>query len=146
MNQICRYFITYRFFPKCQFDAKQKEFERLPKQEAALQKATLAKLFKDYERLKASLEAIVSESLLVKPEIGAKNDNFARTGNGNINLAVEEPSGPGDNTIVVTNGNQKLVLKPMIQAHDVDDLIIEEREKEIKKLHEDLILVNDMYK
>ncbi len=32
----------------------------MPRQDAALQRATVSKLFKDYERLKASLDGIVS--------------------------------------------------------------------------------------
>jgi hypothetical protein len=102
----------------------------------------------------------MNEAQLVKPSVQAgvtgssssssssSSSQFNRTGNSSINSVFMDDSSNnnGDNTIVVNNGGQKLVLKPMIQANDVDDMIIEEREKEIKKLHQDLLLVNSMYK
>jgi hypothetical protein len=100
----------------------------------------------------------MNESQLVKPSVqsgvpgvssssSSSSSQFNRTGNSSINsVFMDDNNGNGDNTIVVNNGGQKLVLKPLIQANDVDDMIIEEREKEIKKLHQDLLLVHDMYK
>ncbi len=40
---------------------------------------------------------------------------------------------------------QQLKLQPLLQGQDVDDAILEEREREIKKMHHDLVLVNEMF-
>jgi hypothetical protein len=96
-----------------------------------------------------SLEAIINESQLVKVNNAITSDSFSRTGNNSSanNAALyDETNKHDDNSIVINNGQQKLVLKPLVQAADVDEMIIEEREKEIAKLHEDLVRVQDMYK
>lgn len=41
---------------------------------------------------------------------------------------------------------QQLKLKPLLQGKEVDDAILEERERDIKKMNQDLVLVNEMFK
>lgn len=40
----------------------------------------------------------------------------------------------------------QLKLKPLLQGKEVDDAILEERERDIKKMNHDLVLVNEMFK
>lgn len=40
---------------------------------------------------------------------------------------------------------QQMKLQPMLQGQEVDDAIMEEREQAIKKINQDLILVNEMF-
>jgi hypothetical protein len=130
------------------------QFDRYSAQDTnstPLQRATLSKLFKDYERLKISLEGVISESQLVKVYNPTSMESFSRTGgNGNSSaneVALQEERDKHEgNTIVITQGRDKVVFKPMVQIHDTDEMIIAEREKEIEKLHEDLERVADMYK
>jgi hypothetical protein len=95
-----------------------------------IQRATLQKLFKDYERLKISLDMLSNEAQLITVSAAASsNDNFSRTGN-NEDLGQK----------------QQIVFKPVLQEKDIDEIMLDERADEIKKLNEDLILVNDMFK
>lgn len=41
---------------------------------------------------------------------------------------------------------QQLRLQPLMQGQEVDDAILEERERDIKKMNQDLVLVNEMFK
>ncbi len=42
--------------------------------------------------------------------------------------------------------SQSLTLKPLLQGREVDDAILEERNKDILKMNQDLALVNEMFK
>ena len=115
--------------------------------DAGLQRAGLSKLYKDYERLKVTMESLSSESQLVKVHVGGNNSEnteaFARTGN---YVPNEADSSAKSNNNTGNLQKQAIVMKPLIQIQDIDELIIEEREREIKKINEDLFLVNDMFK
>lgn len=41
---------------------------------------------------------------------------------------------------------QQLTLKPLLTGQEVDDAIMEERERDIRKMNQDLKLVNEMFK
>lgn len=81
------------------------------------------------------------------------NGSFANgnAANGNVTnrnnvVYVDEPPPP----VPMTRQQQKehlqqLKLQPLLQGQEVDDAILEEREREIKKMHHDLILVNEMF-
>ena len=40
---------------------------------------------------------------------------------------------------------QQLKLQPLMHGQEVDDAILEEREREIRKIHHDMVLVNEMF-
>jgi hypothetical protein len=42
--------------------------------------------------------------------------------------------------------NQSVMLVQTLQGQDVEDAIIEERERDIKQINQDLILVNEMFR
>lgn len=127
----------------------------MPRQDAALQRATVSKLFKDYERLKASLEGIVSEAQLIKVQPGSEAavESFNRTGNNNNNnqrSAYSQHAHESRQEDSRMNNQQKqqmqtLDTKPLIQIQDIDEVIIAERERDIQKINEDIAMVNDMF-
>lgn len=115
----------------------------MPRNDSSLQRATISKLYKDYERLKVSLDALFSESQLIKASENTQSESFARVGEIHKSQPLEEQE-----TVFKfqTGSEQTLVLKPLIQEHNIDEVIIEEREREILKLNSDLVLVNDMFR
>ncbi len=128
----------------------------MPRQDAALQRATVSKLFKDYERLKASLDGIVSEAQLIKvqPSTESPVEAFNRTGSltsSNTHSKLEHGYGNHESRQVdarVENHQlqeQKLDVKPLIQIQDIDEIIIAERERDIQKINQDIAMVNDMF-
>lgn len=124
---------TQKSIVKCmemlQFDLALKDQDSKPD----LQRATLQKLSKDFERLKISFDALSTEAQLIAISTAvSSNDNFNRTG-------ASENGGGG------LNQKQQLGFKLVLHEHD-DEKEIEERAQEIKKLNADLILVNDMFK
>jgi len=153
---------------KNQLDFQISQLENMPRTEAASKRTTLGKLLKDFERIKVNVQSISSESALIKitREAGGEPEKFSRVGNTNNNST----GGRGNNS----NGNNSAnyndgyvysnqsnnpppppqfqqisnlhQLKPVMSGREVDDAIMEEREKDILKMNQDLALVNEMFK
>lgn len=124
--------------------------------------------------MKVNLQAISSESTLVKVsrEVAAENEVFSRIGNFTTaqnnssskplsssqsdktnNHSSNDIPGFGSNSHVPLpppenhhERSQSLTLKPLMQGREVDDAILEERNKEILKMNQDLALVNEMFR
>ena len=109
-----------------------------------MQRATISKLFKDYERLKVGLDAIVNESQLIKVDVSAGNtDSFNRTtGSSSSSYHYEERH---EHREQIRTQTQTLDIKPLVQLQDIDEIILEERERDIQKINQDLAMVNDMF-
>jgi hypothetical protein len=156
-------------------DSEYQKIDTLPRPEAAPKRTALGKLMKDFDKVKVNIQAILNESALVKVvnERG-EVENFARTssmaaslpggGNfstgsvsaGNSRLGIADP----DNRTGSMNAPpppplskreqqeqlQQMKLKPLLQGREVDDAILEERERDIKKMNQDLLMVNEMFK
>lgn len=130
--------------------------EALPRQEAAPKRTALGKLQKDFERIKINMQALTSEAALIKvSQDMAGVEVFSRI----ANIALIGPGGElsgdmqqrimhaaDDNNNMPLPPQQKLTLMPLMQGQEVDDAIMEEREKDIKKMNTDLALVNEMFK
>lgn len=123
---------------------------------------------KDFDKVKVNIQAILNESALVKVvnERG-EVESFARTGstasssastpNGSSSGrntaqgwggAADEPSSlpaPPMNKQQQAQHIQQLKLQPILQGKEVDEAILEERERDIKKMNHDLVLVNEMF-
>lgn len=143
---------------KNQLDFQMSQLDNIPRTEAASKRTTLAKLLKDYDRIKVHVQAISSESALIKVtrEAGGDSEKFSRTGNNNVTFSNNN----NYNDRYVSGGNQstrdlpvppqqqqqQLTLKPVLTGREVDDAIMEERERDILKMNQDLLMVNEMFK
>jgi hypothetical protein len=110
-----------------------KQVNDLPRDEAAARRVSAVKIQRDYDRLFGQFQAITKDhgSIRVERSIPA-NSNSDTFSNAYDNSA----SSP------ITFQKQNL----MHELVDVDEAIIEEREKDIKKINEDLHLVNEMFR
>ena len=157
-----------------QLDRTYQKIDALPRPEAAPKRTTLGKLMKDFDKVKVNIQAIMNEASLVKVvnERG-EVESFARTPamapTSGTAMSWGNPDSGNGSSIDNGNGNssnpdsvnpplppmtrrekeqymQQLKLKPLMHGQDVDDAIMEERERDIKKMNQDLILVNEMFK
>lgn len=119
-----------------QFDSQNKTLESIPRSEANPKRLAINKLQKDYERLKQLLQALAAESQLIKVSTESISTNRA-SGFGDM----EEGSGDVDRS----NNKQKKMLVALKEV-DIDTLIVEERERDIKKISQDILLVNEMFR
>ena len=97
---------------------------------------TIGKLQKDFDRLKVNLQSLISESALIK--ITMNDNTFKNT--------------KTDDVLVEELNNNRTVFQPQFIIHntmtgqEVDDAIMAERERDIKKMNQDLLLVNEMFR
>jgi hypothetical protein len=116
-------------------------------------------MFKDYEKGKAALDGLSKESVMIKVDNSIALPN-SRPSGGNSNSNRNGMMGGGgsggsdrfggmndDSNYNDTNPfqPQKMILKPVLQEHDIDQLLIEERDRDIKKINQDLAIVQDMF-
>lgn len=120
-----------------------RHLDSMPRSEIAQKRIALAKLQKDFEKVKIGVQALVNESSLiqVQPVAGAASDGFSRTGgNGSESSGFDGPSSGGQQQMQAPRFIQTL------QGQDVDDAIMEERERDIRKMNQDLAMVNEMFR
>lgn len=107
----------------------------------------MGKLLKDFERVRALVQTQINEVGLIKVSAaagdgggGGGNLGVFRTGRGpdDFNLGDGASGGEGSKPAV-----PKLIQT--LQGQDVDDLILEERERDIRKMNQDLQLVHEMF-
>jgi hypothetical protein len=107
--------------------------------ESSQKRLSLAKLQKDHDRLKQLVLSLTSESGLIK----ASNDTMNGGGYAmNSGYAMSQSS--GDSDVSPQNGQMKKTLVALKEV-DIDTLIIEERERDIRKINQDIIMVNEMF-
>lgn len=138
-----------------------RELESTPSSaETKMAMAALIKLQRDYDKLKDATENLTKESQLINVIAGSSNSqassngpNFTRTGgplssssssgNANTPFVFDLPT-QGDSSTFSYGGQQQKQVT-ILRDQDIDALIREERERDIKKVHSDMILVNDMF-
>lgn len=98
----------------------------LPREKAASQKVTIVKLQKDHDRMKNLYQTLVRD---------------------HSNLRVDRVAGhsQGSNQNPFDSVAQQHQEQLMMQPQDVDEALIEEREQDIQKINNDLVLVNEMF-
>eukprot|EP01031_Cornospumella_fuschlensis_P031712 gene31713-38325_t len=94
--------------------------------DTGVQRAAIHKLAKDFERVRANMDVLFTEASLVKVQVGVEGVG--------VGLGTASLGGAG--------GRGMIRLKSV----DIDEAIVLERERDIKKLANDLELVHDMYK
>eukprot|EP01035_Chromulina_nebulosa_P020588 gene20588-26696_t len=128
---------------KIKLDSQFKSLEGLPRAEVAQKRLGLGKLQKDYDRLKTLLQGLSNESSLIKISATDSISNNSKRSSNNINDdimnsdRIVDDSGRGF-------GKEKTLIA--LKEVDIDSLIIEERERDIKKINHDILLVNEMFK
>lgn len=119
---------------RSRLDSQMKSLEdpQLQRSVEVVQKRTLLiKLSKDFDRVKASLSVIVAEASGIK--VGVKRTEFASSGGG------KDGSGASGG-----QQQQMLMQTQLVQGQDVDQMILEERHRDIVKMNQDLLLVKEM--
>lgn len=155
-----------------QLDALAAKIDSLPRSEVSSKRATLSKLQKDYDKVVVNIQAILNESTLIKvvnergeletaspPRVGTRLASGASSGvitsKGSSNQSSTQSSSSSTydsstSSCITAKDNQKqqqqIVLKPLLMGKEVDDAILEERERDIRKMNHDLQLVNEMFK
>jgi len=121
--------------------------DAMSRTEAAAPRAALGKLQKDLERLRGTMQSVANDVALLRVSAEAETDPAASA------WRILSPGGSSDGQQQQQyqqqpqlQQQQQLVLKPLMHEQDVDQMIIEERERDIKKLNNDLALVNEMFK
>ena len=135
-------------------DAELKSLEILPRTEIASKRLALAKLQKDFERIQTLIQTLGSESALIKVDPSASSSAGSRGGSskGGAGAQYQQQSEYGggriDLDLPVGGGGHKEVAQQLIAVNevDIDTLIVEERERDIKRLTTDIRLVNEMFK
>lgn len=150
-----------------QLDALAAKIDSLPRSEVSSKRATLSKLQKDYDKVVVNIQAILNESTLIKvvnergeletaspPRVGTRLASGAPSGvitsKGSSYQSSTQSSSSSTYDSSTSSANQKeqqqIVLKPLLMGKEVDDAILEERERDIRKMNHDLQLVNEMFK
>lgn len=92
------------------------------------------------------IQNLSSESGLIKVSLdalGSLSSSTKRAGNGsNNNLESSQFQDNANNNFKTGSQKQVVTLKEV----DIDSLIIEERERDIKKINQDIIMVNEMFR
>lgn len=87
---------------KIQMDNESRKLENIPRTEAAPKRVTLSKLQKDYDRIKVSIQALSSESSMIrvtadvdtKPS-AASNNSYSNSGSSNNSNDDDDHGGSG---------------------------------------------------
>eukprot|EP01036_Dinobryon_divergens_P032838 gene32838-42516_t len=123
---------------KNQMDRQLSLLDALPRTEAAAPRAALGKLQKDLDRLRVTMQAVASDAAQLRVSAEAETDPAASAWR-----ILSSPDGQQQQQQQQQQQplQQQLVLKPLMHEQDVDQMIIEERERDIKKLNHDLSLI-----
>ncbi len=116
-------------------------------------KATLLRMQKDFEKLRINVESLGKESLLVRVDVTGGGGGGSKPAGFGPSVGSRLP-GEDRNFWISDEHNsqqsqqqlqQQTVFRPVLQEHDIDQMLIEERERDIKKINEDLAIVHDMF-
>ena len=120
---------------KTRMDSQLRSLEdpQLQRSVEVVQKRTLLiKLSKDFDRVKASLTVVIAESSTVR--VGSNRDDAGSSGG-----SKNGSGGSGQQ-----QQQQMLLQSQLVQGQDVDQMILEERHRDIVKMNQDLLLVKEM--
>ena len=115
-------------------DAYVKQVNSLPREEATSRRVSVVKLQRDYERLSLQFTNLQKDHGALRVDRTIQNPSSDSFSNAYDNSQNAPPL------------QQQQQQQFMPQLNDVDDAIIEERERDIKKINQDLHLVNEMFK
>ena len=158
---------------KNQTDIQQKKLETLPRAEIAQRRVALGKLTKDFERIKLGLNQLSQETLRLRVDDAMAEANGTAdalgsglglgSGSGSVAMGAGSVSRVGNtNSVFRMDGSSneeardsgrsnnssagRVQFQQVMKGEQIDDLLAEEREKEILKMNQDLKMVNEMFK
>jgi hypothetical protein len=112
-----------------------RQLDQQPRIAVAQKRIALAKLLKDFDRVKITLSTISNECSSIKVTVSNESSGYNKT------------DGISDEDL---NGNrqhlQQLNLIQTLQGKDVDEAIMRERERDLRKINQDLAMVNEMFR
>lgn len=112
-----------------------KQVNELPREEATARRVSAVKLQRDYDRVFNQYQAIIKDHSSIRVDrsipTNSHNDTF---------------SNAYDNSNAGQSNYQQKQQTLMHELIDVDDAIIEEREQDIRKINQDLHIVNEMFR
>jgi hypothetical protein len=130
---------------KNQLDYQLKQLDSLPRSgETAQRRIALDKLSKDFQKIKTIVQTVYTDVNMVSvSENGARGGSARNTGDNNSDTRSAEPLSAG------LGKNQQMQMQmqePALQmlGESVDEAIALEREREIRQMNQDLLLVNEM--
>lgn len=128
-----------------QLDAEMRMLDQQPRAVIAQKRISLAKLLKDFDRVRASLAATTAECATIAVNVSeSSSSNSGSVGTiGSGKNPFDEVSG-GDTQQSCSVRQPKLIQT--LQGKDVDEAIMRERERELQKINRDMRLVNEMFK
>lgn len=99
-----------------------------------------------------SLEAVLKESQKVKVDplaaASATSNKTSAFGGSIGKVALDDDRGNGDRMGVAAPvqgvAQQQMLIRPVLQEHDIDEIMVKERERDILKLNQDIAIVHDM--
>lgn len=121
-------------FIKGSLDKELRRAEALAKGEGQQARVALVKLQKDFERARSGIQGVMRDAQSV--EISEEELHIQGA------ASVAGAEGGGSNQTVST---QPRLIQAM-QGREVDEALMEERERDIKQINEDLVLVKEMFK
>lgn len=124
---------------KNQLDGEMRQLDQLPRTAVAQKRIALGKLMKDFDRVKLTLNAIVGESATIKVAAQTNNSSSSSSGKGSGNNPFDEEESKN------LNSRQPRLIQTL-QGKEVDEAIVRERERDLRKINRDLQLVNEMFK
>jgi hypothetical protein len=149
---------------KNQLDGHMRELESLPKSGIAQRRIAIGKISKDFERIQGGINVMVNDLNSLKVDGKANESSKHKSGVTTTNSgafagkkqSIFRLSTSSKKDIEETSEYRKHEAKieesfaaqqqQQISGQNVDDLLIEEREKDLLKMNRDLKLVNEMFK
>lgn len=118
-----------------------RQLDRQPRVEIAQKRIALGKLLKDFDRVKSSFSAIALECNTITVTSNSEYSSNIRTG-----VGLGQVSEIEGNEYKQQLQQQQHHLIQTLQGNDVDEAITRERERELKKIQQDMIMVNEMFR
>lgn len=115
-----------------------RQLDQQPRVLVAQKRTALSKLLKDFDRVRTTLNAITNECNSIRVSVISVDDS-----SGSSKLK-EKDDEEGDSNEGMHNQQYQLVQT--LQGKDVDEAILRERERDLRKINQDLAMVNEMFK
>lgn len=116
--------------------------------ETATRRLALSKIGNDINRMTVQLKTVSGEvNMLTVTGYGSSGNNGNSSNNNGISSGTNGGFNNGSNQTNLSQQQQQQLLQfQPLQGKDVDEMIMEERERDINKINSDIILVNEMFK
>lgn len=131
-----------------QLDAEMKALEAQARVDIAQKRLALSKLLKDDDRLKMMIQALSSESSSLRVTLDIETNSSKNNKDDSLAKLTKNIKDEADDRGKGSRQQQQQQHQQMIaiKGEDVDVMILEERERDIRRINEDIALVNEMFR